>query len=75
MRVLLFPDDNGPDGTPEKDARHLIRKIRYQVRLLNKKWSELNQNCIKWQMKLDEVAEVGYFLFLYFFCGYLLQFI
>ncbi|KAH9509038.1 hypothetical protein Btru_048865 [Bulinus truncatus] len=50
-------DDSGPDGTPEKDARHLIRKLRHQVRLLNKKWQELKTNTVKWQMKLDEVIE------------------
>ncbi|XP_055889039.1 dystrophin-like isoform X6 [Biomphalaria glabrata] len=50
-------DDSGPDGTPEKDARHLIRKLRHQVRLLNKKWLELKTNTVKWQLKLDEVIE------------------
>ncbi|GFR63451.1 dystrophin, partial [Elysia marginata] len=50
-------DENGPDGTPEKDARHLIRKIRRLVRGLHRKWSELTQGCMRWQIKLDEVAE------------------
>ncbi|BFZ09985.1 hypothetical protein BsWGS_13023 [Bradybaena similaris] len=50
-------DDSYPDGISEKDARLLIRKIRSQVRLLNQRWAELNQNCFKWQMKLDEVVE------------------
>ncbi|CAL1537370.1 unnamed protein product [Lymnaea stagnalis] len=50
-------DDSGPDGTPEKDARHLIRKIRHQVKLLFKKWQELNQGTYIWQIKLDEVIE------------------
>ncbi|GFN77848.1 dystrophin, partial [Plakobranchus ocellatus] len=50
-------DENGPDGTPEKDARHLIRKIRRLVHGLHRKWSELTQGCMKWQIKLDEIAE------------------
>ncbi|XP_059157467.1 dystrophin-like isoform X5 [Physella acuta] len=50
-------DDSGPDGTPEKDARHLIRKIRHQVKLLNKKWQECKQGTLSWQIKLDEVVE------------------
>ncbi|KAK3712462.1 hypothetical protein RRG08_002792 [Elysia crispata] len=50
-------DENGPDGTPEKDARLLIRKIRRLVRGLHMKWSELTQGCIRWQIKLDEVTE------------------
>uniref|UniRef100_A0A0B7BP84 Dystrophin n=2 Tax=Arion vulgaris TaxID=1028688 RepID=A0A0B7BP84_9EUPU len=50
-------DDSYPDGIPEKDARHLIHKMRNLLRLLNRKWSDLNQSCIKWQDKVDEVVE------------------
>lgn len=47
------------DGAGEKDARHLIRKIRRQVRFLNRKWAELNQDSNEWQAQLDEVSEVS----------------
>ncbi|XP_053396069.1 dystrophin-like isoform X7 [Mercenaria mercenaria] len=45
------------EKSPEHEARELIKKIRRQVRLLNRKWVELNQNCNQWQAILDEVSE------------------
>ncbi|XP_064602546.1 dystrophin-like isoform X2 [Liolophura sinensis] len=50
-------DVSDEDGAGEKDARHLIRKIRRQVRFLNRKWAELNQDSNEWQAQLDEVSE------------------
>lgn len=45
------------DMSPEREAHYLIRKIRRQVRLLNRKWAEINQSCNEWQSQIDEVLE------------------
>ncbi|XP_041352153.1 dystrophin-like isoform X2 [Gigantopelta aegis] len=45
------------DVSADMEARHLIRKIRRQVRLLNRKWVEINQRSNEWQRKIDEVIE------------------
>ncbi|XP_052810329.1 dystrophin-like isoform X2 [Mya arenaria] len=45
------------EKSPEREARQLVKKIRRQVRLLNRKWVELNQSCNQWQAILDEVSE------------------
>ncbi|XP_067674722.1 dystrophin-like isoform X3 [Haliotis asinina] len=45
------------DVSADMDARHLIKKIRRQVRLLNRKWIEINQRSNEWQSKIDEVIE------------------
>ncbi|XP_061169275.1 dystrophin-like isoform X1 [Saccostrea echinata] len=42
--------------TPE--AQHLIIKIRRQVRLLNRKWTELNQGCHEWQSRIEHATEL-----------------
>lgn len=47
------------DMSPEREAHYLIRKIRRQVRLLNRKWAEINQSCNEWQSQIDEVLEVS----------------
>ena len=47
------------DVPADLEARHLIRKIRRQVRLLNRKWVEINQRSNEWQRKIDEVIEVN----------------
>ena len=46
------------EGLPEREARHVIRKIRRQVRLLNRKWAEVNQKSNEWQHQIDETLEV-----------------
>ena len=57
---LQFPDEtSGSESSPEREARHLIKKIRRHIRLLNRKWAELNQGCNEWQARLDEVLEVS----------------
>ena len=43
--------------TPEKEARHIIRSIRRHVRLLNRKWAEMNQRTNEWQARIDEILE------------------
>ncbi|XP_052240299.1 dystrophin-like isoform X2 [Dreissena polymorpha] len=50
-------DTGSLEKSPERDARQLIVKIRRQIRLLNRKWVELNQGCKQWQAVLDEVSE------------------
>ncbi|XP_012946043.2 dystrophin [Aplysia californica] len=50
-------DDSGSEPVLENDAPNLMRNIKRQVHVLNKKWTELNQSCLNWQIKLDEVAE------------------
>ncbi|XP_069136952.1 dystrophin-like isoform X1 [Argopecten irradians] len=45
------------ETSPEKEARHLIKKICRQVRLLNRKWVEINQGCNEWQARIEEVTE------------------
>ena len=59
--LLLFCSDEGSmtDVPADLEARHLIRKIRRQVRLLNRKWVEINQRSNEWQRKIDEVIEVN----------------
>ncbi|XP_012943976.2 dystrophin-like [Aplysia californica] len=54
-------DDSGSEPVLENDAPNLMRNIKRQVHVLNKKWTELNQSCLNWQIKLDEVAEVNAF--------------
>ncbi|XP_064628408.1 dystrophin-like isoform X4 [Lineus longissimus] len=46
-----------PSGelTPEQEARHIVRKIRHHVRLLNRKWAEVNQKSIEWQARIDDI--------------------
>ncbi|XP_074663011.1 dystrophin-like isoform X2 [Tubulanus polymorphus] len=39
--------------TPEQEARHIIRKIRHHVRLLNRKWAEVHQKSNEWQARID----------------------
>jgi len=50
--------EEGVEMSPERETRQLIKKIRRQIRLLNRKWAELNQGCNEWQASLDEVSEV-----------------
>ena len=45
-------------GEVSHEAQHLIIKIRRQVRLLNRKWTELNQGCHEWQSRIGQAAEV-----------------
>ena len=68
--TLSFSDDtSGSESSPEKEARHLIKKIRRHIRLLNRKWTELNQGCNEWQARLDEVLEVYITIYITFFCS------
>jgi len=59
-----IPTDEGAslERSPDHEAKQLVRKIRRQVRLLNRKWAELNQGCSQWQAVLDEVSEVRFML-------------
>ncbi|XP_078330229.1 dystrophin-like isoform X4 [Crassostrea virginica] len=45
-------------GEVSHEAQHLIIKIRRQVRLLNRKWTELNQGCHEWQSRIGQAAEI-----------------
>ncbi|XP_013413171.1 dystrophin isoform X2 [Lingula anatina] len=45
------------ERTAEQEARHLIRSIRRYVRILTKKWTEINQASNEWQAIVDEVLE------------------
>lgn len=45
--------------TPEQESKVLMRKIRKYVRLLNRKWAELNQRIHEWQHQLDDTLQVG----------------
>lgn len=59
--IVYFTDVEGLttlDMSPEREAHYLIRKIRRQVRLVNRKWAEINQSCNEWQSQIDEVLEV-----------------
>ncbi len=47
--------------TPDQEARHIMKKIRRHVRLMNRKWVELNQHSNEWQHRLDAVLEVNLF--------------
>ena len=61
LKLVLCPfsdDAPGSEKTPEHEARHLIKKIRRQMRLLNREWAKLNQGTNEWQAMLDEVSEV-----------------
>ncbi|KAL3882695.1 hypothetical protein ACJMK2_029008 [Sinanodonta woodiana] len=51
--------DDVPVGemSPEREARHMVKKIRRQVRLLNRLWVELSQGCNEWKARLDEATE------------------
>ncbi|KAK7483312.1 hypothetical protein BaRGS_00025479 [Batillaria attramentaria] len=51
--------DEAPSGavSSEKDTQQLIQKIRKQVHVLHRRWGDLNQNCVTWQSRLDEVLE------------------
>ena len=53
-------EGSGTEMTPEQEARHIIKKIRHHVRLLNRKWAEVNQRSNEWQHKLEETLEVGH---------------
>ena len=50
-----------PSGelTPEQEARHIIRKIRHHVRLLNRKWAEVHQKSIEWQARIEDTLVVS----------------
>ena len=61
-KQYLFLGDGSLEKSPEHEAQELIKKIRRQIRLLNRKWAELNQNCNQWQAILDEVSEVSFLL-------------
>uniref|UniRef100_A0A0B7BMN7 Dystrophin n=1 Tax=Arion vulgaris TaxID=1028688 RepID=A0A0B7BMN7_9EUPU len=50
-------DESGLADTPEEVAQHLIRKIRQQVQLLKRKWSDLDKGCSNWHVNLEEVVE------------------
>lgn len=54
-------------GEVTHEAQHLIIKIRRQVRLLNRKWTELNQGCHEWQSRIGHASEVE-LLFLFSKC-------
>ena len=58
LLVCLTEDAAVVEMSPEKEARHLIKKIRRQVRLLNRKWAEMNQACNEWQARIEETSEV-----------------
>ena len=45
--------------TPEQETKQLMRKIRKYVRLLNRKWAELNQRIHEWQHQLDDTMSVS----------------
>uniref|UniRef100_A0A8W8JFQ6 Dystrophin n=1 Tax=Magallana gigas TaxID=29159 RepID=A0A8W8JFQ6_MAGGI len=45
-------------GEVTHEAQHLIIKIRRQVRLLNRKWTELNQGCHEWQSRIGHASEI-----------------
>ena len=51
-------EGSGTEMTPEQEARHIIKKIRRHVRLLNRKWAEVNQRSNEWHHKLEETVEV-----------------
>jgi prefoldin subunit 5 len=48
----------------DKEAQHLIKKIRRQVRLLNRKWAEVNQGCNEWQSRIETVSKVDNSVFI-----------
>ena len=58
MCFAFLDDTSGSESSPEREARQLIKKIRRHIRLLNRKWTELNQGSNEWQARLDEVLEV-----------------
>jgi len=58
--VRTESEGSGTEMTPEQEARHIIKKIRHHVRLLNRKWAEVNQRSNEWQHKLEETLEVGH---------------
>ncbi|KAK2162351.1 hypothetical protein LSH36_100g10019 [Paralvinella palmiformis] len=55
--VRTESEGSGTEMTPEQEARHIIKKIRHHVRLLNRKWAEVNQRSNEWQHKLEETLE------------------
>ena len=61
-----FPESegSGTEVSAEQEARRIIKKIRRQVLLLNRKWAEINQRSNEWQHRIDETLEVSrqYFL-------------
>ena len=61
---LFFPsadsEGSGTEMSPDQEARHIIKKIRRLVRLVNRKWVELNQRSNEWQHRIEEVVEVWY---------------
>ena len=63
-RLLMFlffcveSDGSGSEMTPDQEARHVVKKIRRHVRLMNRKWVELNQHSNEWQHRIEAVLEV-----------------
>ena len=52
-------EGSGTEMTPDQEARQVVKKIRRHVRLMNRKWAELNQRSNEWQHRIEEVLEVG----------------
>ncbi|KAK2181700.1 hypothetical protein NP493_384g05004 [Ridgeia piscesae] len=50
-------DTSNVELTPEQEARHIIKKIRRHVLLLNHQWAEVNQSSNEWQQQIDETLE------------------
>lgn len=55
---VYFVEEMAADALHDKEAQHLIKKIRRQVRLLNRKWAEVNQGCNEWQSRIETVSKV-----------------
>ena len=47
-------------SSPEIEAKKIISRIRKQVRVLTKVWTELKQKSKEWQHKLDANLPVSY---------------
>ena len=56
--VCTESDGSGSEMTPDQEARHVVKKIRRHVRLMNRKWVELNQHSNEWQHRIEAVLEV-----------------
>lgn len=68
LLIFIFFVEALAQGEVTHEAQHLIIKIRRQVRLLNRKWTELNQGCHEWQSRIGHASEVELlFLFSKFF--------
>ncbi|XP_063403799.1 dystrophin-like isoform X1 [Mytilus trossulus] len=50
-------EEMAAESSHDKEAQHLIKKIRRQVRLLNRKWTEVNQGCNEWQSRIETVSK------------------